>query len=165
MNALQVIFVIIAAIAVVTGAVGSLIFIGAATRRIDPVTISFRRKRQHPQKMVIDPKTALCEPGICQCNDALAYHQGQGKCNVPGCPCMQFIPSTLTGSEMEEVTSANVTRLALESVNIRLDVEQKTKLLEAQMAERKLRNEIGSRQSVRAFGSYEEMGSSGQVDA
>lgn len=155
MSAIGIVLIVVLGVATATGAVAALMFLGAATRRNNPLEISFRRRNPHPQKMVIKPKAALCEPGICQCDCALSFHQGQGRCNVPGCPCMQFIPSTLTGREMEEVTSANVTRLALESVNIRLDVEQKTKLLDAQIADRKLRAEIGSRQSVKAFGSYD----------
>lgn len=97
------------------------------------------KKKPVHVKMVIDPKQAIHEPGICQCNCALAYHRGQGACEVPGCPCQQFIPSTLSSSELQEITDANITRFAVQGVEervrleaARLDLEAKTKMLEVQ---------------------------------
>lgn len=112
----------------------------------------FQRRERYTPKMKIHPKTAICEPGICQCDDALAYHKGSGKCEVPGCPCQQFIPSDLDANELKEVANVHVTRLAIESVNVRMDLEVKTANLQAAIRDRELRNDMDKRQSIPSGG-------------
>lgn len=97
------------------------------------------------KKMVINPKSALHEPGICQCNDALAFHQGSGGCAVPGCPCQQFIPSTLDPEELLNLTNANVTRIAIENVNQRLSLEAKQTQLDEAERQRRRAHELEMR--------------------
>lgn len=117
--------------------------IGAANKRT-PIELKLRRDKHYVPKMKIDPKAALHEPGICQCNDALAYHKGSGKCEVPGCPCQQFIPSDLDPQQLADIANTQVTRLAIENMNSRIDLETRTRALEVETESRRQR-ELGRR--------------------
>jgi hypothetical protein len=125
-----------------------IVLIGAfATRgRNSPITVKLRREvpEGHVPKMRIDPKQAIHEPGICQCNCALSYHQGLGKCNVPGCPCMQFIPSDLDPQQLQDVANSQVTQFAIASVQSRLELEAQTANLNAKI-EANRQKELGRR--------------------
>lgn len=111
------------------------------------------RRDVEQKKMVINPKTAIHEPGICQCNCALAYHRGGGACAVPGCPCQQFIPSTLDIADLEAVANANIVRINIDTINQRLELESKQAKLEMAEADRIRRQEIASKRALDS-GSY-----------
>jgi hypothetical protein len=136
------------------GLIALLMHVDAAHKAGRPIW-GGRKAENKFQKMIIDPKTAIHEPGICQCNCALSYHKGQGPCQVPGCPCQQFIPSTLSMDELAGITDGAITRMALEGVSARLELEARTqeyhakaKLLDSQTAQARVKAELSGRASI-----------------